>query len=331
MELLLTLTYAAICIAIFKVFRVPINKWTVPTAVLGGILLIGALVSFMNYNHPYSESVRQYYSTIPIVPQVRGRVTEIPVKANTLVSAGELLFRIDPTPYQNKVVALEAALEGAREVRDGMKEELERSKELEKQGAGSARDVQEWRVKFETAEADADSLKADLDKARFDLESTEVRAPTDGFVSQLTLREGMMAGIAVMSSPLTFVPMQEVSLVGWFRQNSLLRLQAGDEAEVAFDAFPGRIFKGKVSGVIPLIGEGQLLPTDDFLRYQPGSEPGRVPVQINLDDPPFDPRKLPIGLYGQAAIYTEHAHHLAVMRKILLRMAGWLNYLFPFH
>ena len=42
--LLLMLTYAAICIAVFKLFRIPLTKWTVPTAVLGGIVLIGALV-----------------------------------------------------------------------------------------------------------------------------------------------------------------------------------------------------------------------------------------------------------------------------------------------
>ena len=40
---------------------------------------------------------------------------------------------------------------------------------------------------------------------------------------------------------------------------------------------------------------------------------------------------LPHGLYGQSAVYSEHAHHLAVMRKILLRMATWMDYLFPFH
>lgn len=44
MDLLLILTYTAICIAIFKIFRIPLNKWTVPTAVLGGVVLIGALI-----------------------------------------------------------------------------------------------------------------------------------------------------------------------------------------------------------------------------------------------------------------------------------------------
>jgi hypothetical protein len=40
MELLLILTYSAICVAVFKIFRIPVNKWTLPTAALGGIFLI---------------------------------------------------------------------------------------------------------------------------------------------------------------------------------------------------------------------------------------------------------------------------------------------------
>jgi hypothetical protein len=40
---------------------------------------------------------------------------------------------------------------------------------------------------------------------------------------------------------------------------------------------------------------------------------------------------MPSGVFGQAAIYSEHFHHLAVMRKILLRMAGWMNFVIPLH
>ncbi len=61
MDLLLLLTYTAICIVIFKEFNVPLNKWTVPTAGLGGVILIGALVLMMNYNHPYSNMAREFY------------------------------------------------------------------------------------------------------------------------------------------------------------------------------------------------------------------------------------------------------------------------------
>ncbi len=55
METLMLLTYAALCIVVFKVFRIPLNKWTVPTAVLGGIALIGAVIFGMNYNFPYTD------------------------------------------------------------------------------------------------------------------------------------------------------------------------------------------------------------------------------------------------------------------------------------
>lgn len=50
METLLLLTYTAICIAIFKIFKVPLNKWTVPTATAasGGAILVGTLVLVMN-------------------------------------------------------------------------------------------------------------------------------------------------------------------------------------------------------------------------------------------------------------------------------------------
>ena len=94
MDLLLILTYAAVCIAIFKVFKIPLNKWSVPTAVLGGIFLIGALIFVMNYNHPYSEISRQYFVTTPIVPTVSGRVVEVPVKGNAKLKKGDVLFRI---------------------------------------------------------------------------------------------------------------------------------------------------------------------------------------------------------------------------------------------
>ena len=113
MDLLLLLTYAAICVVIFKVFKIPLNKWSVPTAALGGIVLVGALVFLMNYNHPYSEVTRNYFITTPIVPSVSGQVTEVPIRANQKVKQGDVLFRIDPLPFANKVTSINAQLVSA--------------------------------------------------------------------------------------------------------------------------------------------------------------------------------------------------------------------------
>ena len=73
MELLLILTYAAICVAVFKIFSIPVNKWTLPTAVLGGIFMIGTILLVMNYNHPFTATARIYFATTPIMPAVKGR------------------------------------------------------------------------------------------------------------------------------------------------------------------------------------------------------------------------------------------------------------------
>ncbi len=54
MEILLISVYTAICIAVFTILRIPLNRWTVPTASVGGLVLTFALIQLLNYFHPYS-------------------------------------------------------------------------------------------------------------------------------------------------------------------------------------------------------------------------------------------------------------------------------------
>ena len=88
---------------------------------------------------------------------------------------------------------------------------------------------------------------------------------------------------------------------------------------------------GKVLSVLPVTAEGQIQPSGNLMTDN--NQAGRIPVQIQITDPAFDAYRhlVPGGAFGQAAIYSEHAHHVAIMRKILLRMSAWMNYLFPFH
>ena len=156
-------------------------------------------------------------------------------------------------------------------------------------------------------------------------------APSDGYVTQLALRPGMMAVPLPFSPTMVFVHEEERKFFGWFRQNSMLRLEVGSEAEVTLDAIPGVIFKGEVIEVLPAIGEGQIKPGGDFIRFSQEKTSGRIPVAIRITDPAFEQYHIPNGAFGQAAIYTEHFHHIAVIRRVLLRMAAWMNYIFPIH
>ncbi|MND85212.1 Inner membrane protein YiaV precursor [compost metagenome] len=319
MDLLLILTYTAFCVAIFKIFRIPLNKWTVPTAVLGGIVLIGTLIFLMNYNHPYSEVARSYFVSTPVVPVVTGPVIEVPVQDNRPLKKGDVLFRIDPVPFENRVKSLKAQLVSAQA-------DLYRASELLKRGVGTRRDL-------DITTARTDDLQAQLNIAQYELENTVVRAPSDGSVAHVSLRPGMMATRLPLRPSMVFIPHEGYYLTAWMRQNSLLRLTKGDEAEVAFDGIPGKVFAGKVKNVLNVIGEGQVQPSGTLVSFTGSPPAGRVPVIIEITDPAFAQYidQVPGGAYGQAALYSEHFHHVAVMRKILLRMAAWMNYIFPFH
>lgn len=321
MDLLLILTYTAICIAVFKIFNIPLNKWTVPTAALGGIVLISALLIVMNYNHPYSEISRQYFVTTPIVSSVTGRVINVPVADNTTVKTGDILYQIDPTPFKYKVGSLNAQLKLAQA-------DLDRANQLLPKGAISVRE-------HDLAVSRVDQLKADQANAVYDLGQTTVRAPTDGYVTQVILRPGMISAAFPIRPVMVFVHKETKYYIGWFRQNSLLRLKVGDKAEVTFDGIPGVIFAGKVKFVFPDLAEGQVVPTGALINISTSAShnPGRIPVGIEITDPNFTQYSnlLPGGAYGQTAIYTDHFPHVAIIRKILLRMSAWMSYIFPIH
>ena len=319
MDLLLILTYAAICVVVFKVFKIPLTKWTVPTAVLGGIVLIGTLIFTMNYNHPYSEIGRDYFTTVPIVPEVSGQVVEVVAVANHLLEKDDILLKLDPTPFEAKVASLKAQLEAAQA-------DLTRAKQLVTKGSVSKRQL-------DLAQESVDNLIPKLATAEWELSNTIVRAPSRGYITQMLVRPGVMAVSLPLRPVMVFVPQENHFLVGWFRQNSMLRLQVGYEAEVALDGIPGEVFTARVVKVLPALAEGQVQASGTLLGIENNLRPGRIPVQIEIDDPDYAQYqdKIPVGIYGQVAIYSDHFHHVAIMRKILLRMAAWLNYLFPFH
>ncbi|MBS0285815.1 MAG: HlyD family secretion protein [Proteobacteria bacterium] len=319
MDLLLILTYTAICVAVFKVFRIPLNKWTVPTAVLGGILLIGTLIVLMNYNHPYSEMSQEYFVTTPIVPVVSGRVIDVPVVQNTPLKKGDILLQLDPVPFKHKLESIEARLKQSEA-------DLKRANELVVKNAMSIRDR-------DLAQSQFDQLTAEKATAKYELEQTTVRALANGYVTQVIVRPGMMATSLPIRPLMIFVNEEKNYFVGWFRQNSLLRLTLGDKAEVIYDAIPGVIFSAKVHLILPVLAEGQVSASGELVSMKMANQPGRVPVIIEIDDPKFAKYQdiLPGGAAGQTAVYSQHFHHVAIMRKVLLRMAAWMNYIFPFH
>jgi len=82
---------------------------------------------------------------------------------------------------------------------------------------------------------------------------------------------------------------------------------------------------------VPNLGEGQAQTSGSLLGTDQAFQAiGRVVVQIEVTDD-LTEYQLPTGSRAQVAIYTEHFHHFAIMRRILLRMTSWRNYLYLDH
>ncbi len=111
MEIILLGIYSFFVWLIF--IKLKLLPWTTPWKVgvaIFPVVAIACLLLLLNVFAPTTSDVRVVNYVVPIVSQVRGRVIEVGVDNNRPVKKGDLLFRIDPTPYQNEVHSLEAKL-----------------------------------------------------------------------------------------------------------------------------------------------------------------------------------------------------------------------------
>jgi multidrug resistance efflux pump len=259
------------------------------------------------------------------------------------------VLKADLEVSRQKVVQLQSELAYAR-----YQQKL--STDLARRGAGPEEDAQKWNAQVaadEAAikEAQAEVVRAELryhseingvnttvatveaklELARFYLDNTRMVAPDDGYIINLQVRPGMVAGIVRFGAIASFICDSDRYLLANFFQENLKYVKAGQETEVALDLYPGQIFKGKVKAVWQGSGAGQLLPSGNLpvFTYQPTEIPqGQFAVAIHLEGE--DQSKFPIGTQGRAAIYTNSHSGFVVLRKIGIRGYSWLNWIYPF-
>ena len=303
--------YIAI-LALFVWLRiVPFNLfWKLsPLIVLLG-LLIGLFIP-MGWGAP-SGPVLVLRNSVQIVPSVAGEVTDVPVQPNVPVKAGEVLFQIDPVTYEAQVKAIEAQLKFA-ELR------LSQFSDLQRRDTGRAFDVQQH-------QAEVDQLRAQLEGAKWNLDKTTVRAPADGYVTNLTLRKG--ARITTQTPVMAFIDTSD-TLVGIEIPQIYARyIEPGQPVEATFKLLPGRVFEGEVEMVLQAIASGQATPSG--LAVAPTEvQSGPFVVRFRLKDPDIAQR-LPAGSTGLAAIFTSRVAASHVIRKVLLRQVAIVNFVNPF-
>lgn len=244
--------YGTLCWLLFKKFKViPINDYTAVTAVF--IPVVGGIFGFLilNMAAPVAKDVRYYAPSTPITCLVQGKVIEVPVAPNTPLKKGDVLFRVDDTPYRERLAQVGAQLQLAQL-------RLKQTEELTKSGAGSVYDVQQY-------QAEVARLTGASNEAQFNLESCTVRAPANGMVTQVSLRPGQLVAPMPFATVMTFIH-DERMWIGSFPQQALQGIDPGDPAEVAITAAPGHVFSAKVIRVLPALAEGTISASGQLIR-----------------------------------------------------------------
>ena len=405
MEVLLLAIYGFFVWLIF--FKFKWLPWSTSIAVVVitiPIFALAATVLLLNIVAPAATDVQVLKYVVQIIPRVTGRVIEVPVEPNRLVKKGDVLFKIDPRPFEYEVNRLKALLATTAAGVGAQKEEvaaadaqIEVSKnrvsslqgsieatrvrlqfaemrvgqptQLAKEGAGEAFEAERWESEarqhradlealisqlggaqqdvaastaragalrqkltatYENEQADVAQVRAQLADAQWKLDETVVYAPADGWVINLQVRPGQTVSQLPLNPVMSFVEQEHV-IIALFGQNELHQVEPGNDAEIILATYPGRVIKTKVDSIIWAQGQGQMPITGVLPNTGPVPTPdGRFAVKLVLADKEKD-LFLAAGARGSGAIYTHHAVPIHLIRKVIVRVSAYFDYIIIKH
>jgi len=266
-------------------------KNTLRFLLTGAIFATAVIVAIALWRHymysPWTRDGRVKADVISLAPDVSGLVTAVPVKENQLVHAGDVVLRIDAERYKFALAQADAAVAARKADYDIKRSEAARRASLS--GVVISSENRESSQSSATAaEALYQEAQASRDTARLNLERTEVKAPVDGYITNLDIHPGDYASagrpmMAVLDS-------HSFRINGYFEETKLPRLKVGDRVRI-------RLMSGgpELEGHIDSLARGitdrdnpsgpRLLadvnPTFNWVRLAQ-----RVPVRIAIDQVP---------------------------------------------
>ncbi|QJT80495.1 HlyD family secretion protein [Kosakonia sp. MUSA4] len=255
------------------------------------VLAVAVVAAWWMWNYymqaPWTRDGKVRAEQVSITPQVSGTITALAVKDNQFVKAGQLLFRIDDTPYHIAVLNAEAQLAKAQTDLAKASDEAHRRRRLS-QNYISAEDLDTANIGVKAAQAGVAIAEAQLAQAKWQLAQTTVSAPVDGWVTNLSARTG---NYATAGQPVfALVDSNSFYVMGYFEETKLRHIHEGATAKIVL--YSGNVtLQGHVSSIGRAIYD-QSVETDSGLV--PDIKPNvpwvrlaqRVPVRIQFDKLP---------------------------------------------
>ena len=254
------------------------------------VLLLAVFIGrtlWVNYmDSPWTRDGRVRADIINVAADVSGVVVEVPVADNQRVKKGDLLMRIDPEHYRLAVKQAEAQVNARKAVLDMRRLSAHRRAAMDEQVV-SRESLDDASNTALAAEADYQQAQANLEAARLNLARTDVRAPVDGYVTNLTVHAGDYARIG--EAKLAVVDEASYWVYGYFEETKLPHIAVGDPAELQL--MSGEHLEGHVQSIARAIYDrdnpqsrelvADVNPTFNWVRLAQ-----RVPVRIHIDKVP---------------------------------------------
>lgn len=265
------------------------------TAVLVGCALIGAHWMWRRGEaDPWTRDGRVRADVVQVAPDVAGLVTQVHVRDNAVVRAGQLLFVIDQPRYRLALAQAEGALATSRAALAQAEREDRRNHAL---GAElvPAEATEEAAAKVEQLQAALKQATAARDVAALNLQRTKVVAPVDGVVTNTEMRPGdyLAAGRPAMA----LIYAGSLHVDGYFEETKLPAVRIGDPARIELMGVAAPL-RGHVESIAGGVEDRERGPSGDLLaNINPTFSwvrlPQRIPVRIAIDRVPSGVRLIP--------------------------------------
>lgn len=238
---------------------------------------------------PWTRDGKVRAELVSLTPEVSGKLDNIMVHDNQFVSAGSLIFVIDPVPFQIALDSAAAALAKAQADLAKAEHEATRRRNLP-HNVISSEDLDESNLAADSMKASYKAAQANLEQAKWNLSKTRIYAPTDGYITNLQTRIGNYASAG---TPLVaLVDIHSFYVLGYFEETKLRHIKEGRKADIVLYNGNSRL-QGVVESIGRAIYDQSVESNSDLLMDVKPNVPWvrlaqRVPVRIKLLNVPAD-------------------------------------------
>jgi HlyD family secretion protein len=189
--------------------------------------------------------------SVEVSSQISGLVTEVNVDFNSVVKKGQVLARIDPSTYVQRVTQAEADLAAAEANATLVKINAKRLKDLRNKDLVTQADYDQVEAQLEQSRATLLTRKAALQNARLDLDRCTLLSPIDGVVIFRQIEVGKTV-VSSFSAPTLFVIAQDLAkmrIIAPISEVDVWAVHPGQPVTFTVDAIPERTFNGRLTQI----------------------------------------------------------------------------------